>query len=213
MGDLSTAGTARPVLVDRVPLTWPESERLRRAAAVATAAVVVVAAALVTGVFSQLRVPLPFTPVHITGATFAVLLSGAALGPLRGTLSQLLYVGFGLLGWPVFAGGPEGGTGAEVVLGTSGGYFLGFIIAAWAVGWCARRGLDRSPAGMAAAFALGTGIIYLVGAPWLAVVGGYGPGEALLLGVVPFLIGDAVKAVLAGGALPLAWRLIGEQPR
>lgn len=191
------AAVTRPVLADRLPQTW-----IRTVA-------IVFGAAVVTGLFAQIRVPLPFTPVPIVGTTFAVLLAGAALGPLRGMLSQLVYLSFGLLGLPLFAGGAGGGTGSAVVFGASGGYFLGFVVAAAVVGGCARRGMDRTPAGMAVAFALGSAVVYLFGAPWLAVVGGYGPGEALALGVVPFLIGDAVKAALAGVALPLAWRLIG----
>lgn len=197
MSSVPVAGPARLVLADRLPRTWVHT------------AAVVVGAALVTSLFAHLRIPLPFTPVPIVGTTFAVLLSGAALGPGRGIASQLLYVAFGMLGLPLFAGGADGGTGMEVVFGASGGYFLGFVVAAGLVGACARRGLDRSPAGMAAAFALGTAVIYLFGAPVLAVVGGFGLGEALLLGVVPFLVGDAVKAVLAGVALPAAWRLTG----
>jgi biotin transport system substrate-specific component len=195
---MTSLPAARPVLVDRLPLTW-----IRTAA-------IVLGAAVVTGLFAQIRVPLPFTPVPIVGTTFAVLLAGAALGPLRGMLSQLVYLSFGLLGLPLFAGGADGGTGVAVVFGASGGYFLGFVVAAAIVGACARRGMDRSPAGMAAAFALGSAAIYLIGAPWLAVVGGYSAGEAVTLGVAPFLVGDAVKAALAGVALPLAWRLLGE---
>lgn len=198
MSGAPAAATARPVLVDRLPGTWVHT------------VVVVLAAAVVTGLFAQVRVPLPFTPVPIVGTTFAVLLSGAALGPVRGATAQLVYLSFGLLGLPLFAGGPDGGTGVAVVVGTSGGYFVGSVVAAGIVGACARRGLDRSSTGMAAAFALGTAVIYLFGAPWLAVVAGYGPGEALVRGVVPFLLGDAVKAVLAGIALPVAWQLVGE---
>lgn len=198
MSAFSVAPTARPVLADHLSRTW-----LRTAA-------IVLGAAVVTGLFSHIRVPLPFTPVPIVGTTFAVLLTGAALGPARAVAAQAVFLSFGLLGLPLFAGGSDGSTGAHVVFGASGGYFLGFVVAAAVVGACARRGFDRSPAGMAIAFALGTGIIYLFGAPWLAVAGGLGLGEALLLGVVPFLIGDAVKAVLAGVALPTAWRVIGE---
>lgn len=198
MSAVPAVGTARPVLADRLPATWIRTT------------VIVLGAAVITGAFSHLRIPLPFTPVPIVGTTFAVLLSGAALGPLRATAAQLVYVSFGLLSLPLFAGGSEGGTGPEVVFGASGGYFVGFVVAAALVGACARRGWDRSPVRMAAAFALGSAAIYLFGAPWLGVAGGYGVGQTLALGVVPFLIGDALKAVLAGLVLPGAWRLLGE---
>lgn len=198
MSSIPAVSSGRLVLADRLPRTWVHT------------AVVVLGAAVVTGLVAHLRVPLPFTPVPIVGTTFAVLLAGAALGPARGMASQLLFLGFGMLGLPLFAGGADGGTGMHVVFGASGGYFIGFVVAAGVVGACARRGLDRSPAGMAFAFALGTGVIYLFGAPVLAIVGGYSLGEALLLGVVPFLIGDALKAVLAGVALPTVWRLTRE---
>lgn len=201
MSSIPAVGSPRLVLADRLPRTTVHT------------IAVVLGAAVVTGLFAHLRVPLPFTPVPIVGTTFAVLLSGAALGPARGVASQLVYLSFGMLGLPLFAGGSEGGTGMQVVFGASGGYFIGFVVAAGVVGACARRGMDRSPATMATAFALGTATIYAFGAPVLAVVGGYGAGEALLLGVVPFLVGDAIKAALAGVALPAAWRLTREPGR
>lgn len=197
----AAVGPVRPVLVDRFAHTWIRTLTL------------VLGAAVLTGVAAHVRIPLPFTPVPIVGTTFAVLLTGAALGPLRATAAQLVFVSFGLLGLPLFAGGADGGTGPAVVFGTSGGYFLGFVVAAALVGACARRGWDRSPAGMAGAFALGTATIYLFGAPWLAITADLSVGQALALGVVPFLIGDAAKAVLAGMLLPATWKLIGEQKR
>lgn len=183
----------RPVLADLVPRT-----------AVRTA-VLVLGAALLTAAASQLRIPLPFTPVAITGGTFAVLLTGAALGPARGAAGQMTYVLLGLVGLPFFSGA---GSGVEFLAGASGGYVLGFIPAAALVGACARRGWDRRPLGMVGTFALGSAVIYACGVPWLAVVGGYGPGQALLLGMLPFLVGDALKALAAGAALPGAWRLV-----
>lgn len=182
----------RPVLADLVPRT-----------AVRTV-VLVLGAALLTAAASQLRIPLPFTPVPITGGTFAVLLTGAALGPARGAAGQLTYVVLGAVGLPVFSTG----TGIEFLAGASGGYVLGFIPAAALVGACARRGWDRRPLGMVGTFALGSAVIYACGVPWLAVVGGFGPGEAVLRGLAPFLIGDALKALAAAAALPAAWRLV-----
>lgn len=186
----------RPVLADVLPRT-----------AIRTV-VLVLGAALLTAAASQLRIPLPFSPVPITGGTFAVLLTAAALGPARGAAGQVLYLAMGAAGLPFFSGGSSGMT---YLTGASGGYLVGFVVAAVLVGACARRGWDRRPVGMAAAFALGSLVIYALGVPWLAMVGGFGAGEALLRGLVPFLVGDALKAALAAGALPVAWRLVGDR--
>lgn len=199
---------ARPVLVETLPL--------ERALASATVriALLVVAGALLTAAASQIRIPLGFTPVPITGGTFGVLLAGAALGPARGAASQGVYVAFGVLGLPFFAGGEEGGTGLQVVFGSSGGYFLGFILAAALTGWLARRGWDRGPLGTFGAFAAGSALILGLGAVWLplAVPEPMSAGEALVQGALVFVPGDALKALAAAGLLPLAWKAIGEPP-
>ncbi len=196
MSTASTAGTVtapRPVLADLVPGT------------LARDAVLVVAAVLLTAASAQLIVPLPFSPVPISGQTFAVLLTAAALGPVRGVLAQGLYVLLGMAGLPFYAGGESGWQAAT---GATGGYLVGFVVAAAVVGAFARRGLDRSPAGTLAAFVIGSLVIYAFGVPWLAQVVGVSLGEALGLGLVPFLVGDALKALLAAGLLPAAWRLV-----
>jgi biotin transport system substrate-specific component len=187
----------RPVLADRIPRVT------------ARGALLVAGGALLTAAAAQVFVPLPFTPVPISGQTFAVLLVAAALGPARGVASMGLYVLLGLVGLPFYA---EGASGTAVVMGATGGYLVGFVVAAWVVGHLARRGLDRTVWGTAVAYVAGSLVIYAVGVPWLAVVAGVGPQQALLMGVVPFLIGDAVKAALAAGLLPAAWRLVGEGP-
>jgi biotin transport system substrate-specific component len=192
---------AQPVLIDRaLTNVWVR------------AAVLVFAGAMLTAVTSQIRIPLGFSPVPITGGTSGVLLAGAALGPLRGTLSQALYVAFGLLGWPFFAGGEAGTSGLDVVLGTSGGYFVGFVIAAGLAGVLARRGWDRGPLSTFGAFAAGSVLILVLGTVWLGLVAQMGPLEAVMKGAVPFLIGDALKSLAAAAALPLAWKAIGEPP-
>jgi biotin transport system substrate-specific component len=184
----------RPVLADLLPR-----------AAVRDVALVV-AAALLTALCAQIRIPLPFSPVPLTGQTFAVLLTAAALGPVRGVVAQALYIALGLVGLPFFAGGESGWTYAS---GVTGGYLVGFLVAAAVVGYCARRGLDRSPLGTAVAFALGTLVIYAFGVPWLAAVADLSAAEALRSGALVFLPGDAIKAALAAGLLPAAWRLTG----
>ncbi|MBO0611152.1 biotin transporter BioY [Myceligenerans salitolerans] len=188
----------RRVLADLIPA---ESSRAR---AITRDVTLVVAVAALTALAAQLRVPIPGLPVPITGQTFAVLLGAAALGPFRGTAAQVLYVGVGLLGLPVYAGG---GAGAEVLFGASGGYLVGFVAASAVVGALARRGMDRGVLGTVLAFATGSAVIYAVGVPWLAVVAGMAPGDAFMAGAGVFLIGDVIKAVLAGVLLPGAWRL------
>ncbi|HEV6955288.1 MAG TPA: biotin transporter BioY [Promicromonospora sp.] len=184
----------RRVLADLLPGT------------VARDVALVVGVAALTAVAAQLRVPIPGLPVPVTGQTFAVLLGAAAIGPVRGALAQALYLAVGLVGLPVFTGGASG---VEVVLGASGGYIVGFVLASLVVGALARRGLDRGVLGTVLAFGAGTATIYAVGVPWLAVTTGMGAGEALMAGAVVFLAGDAIKAVLAGVVLPGAWRLTG----
>ena len=192
---MTTAGSAalpRPVLADLAPGTL-----------VRDATLVAVAVAL-TAASAQIVLPLPFTPVSITGQTFAVLLTAAALGPLRGVAAQGLYVLLGMAGLPFYAGGESG---VQAAFGATGGYLVGFVVAAWVVGLCARRGLDRRPGGTLAAYALGTVVIYAFGVPWLAHVVGVSITQAVGLGLTPFLLGDALKALLAAGLLPAAWRI------
>jgi len=162
--------------------------------------------ALLTAAAAQVRIPLGFTPVPITGQTFAVLLSGAALGATYGSASQLLYVALGAVGFPVFAGG-DGGWSA--VTGATGGYLVGFIIAAAVVGRLAERRQDRNVWSAVPAFLAGNAIIYLIGVPWLYnSVAGITTGQAALAaGFTPFIAGDLIKIVLAGLLLPAAWKL------
>lgn len=167
-------------------------------------ALLVVAGSLLVAAFAQIAIPLPFTPVPITGQTFAVLLVGAALGSKRGAASLGLYTAEGALGLPFFAGGKSGLSGPTV------GYLLGFIVAAWVIGLLAERGLDRSLRTSLIPFIVGTVIVYVIGATWLAISLNWGPQEVFAKGVAPFLIGDAIKLVLAGLVLPAAWKLIKE---
>ncbi|WP_329134267.1 biotin transporter BioY [Streptomyces sp. NBC_00670] len=189
---MSTAALVRPgqVLADLLPST-----RVRDAALVAGGAVL-------TGLAAQLSVPVPGSPVPVTGQTFAALLVGTSLGAGRGFLSLALYALAGTVGVPWFAGGVSG-AGAP-----SFGYVLGMMLAALAVGALARRGGDRSALRTAGTMLVGEAIIYAVGVPYLALVTGMSASAALAAGLTPFLIGDALKAALAMGALPAAWRLV-----
>lgn len=164
--------------------------------------------ALWVALFAQVRIPLPFTPVPITGQTFAVLLVGAALGAGRGAGALMLYLLMGMTGLPVFAGGAAG---LFHLTGPTGGYLLGFVIAAAAVGRMAEHGWERSFRTSLIPFSLGTLLIYLVGVPWLALY--VGPQAAIQKGLLPFLPGDLIKLLLAALALPSAWQLVQGKDR
>ena len=151
-----------------------------------------------------LTIVLPFTPVPITGQTFAVLLSGAALGRFAGAASQGLYVALGLF-LPFYAGGASGWTYAT---GATGGFLIGFVASAWIVGYLAEQRQDRKVASAIPAFLTGSVVIYLCGVPWLANVLGVSWTRAVELGAAPFVLGDLIKVGLAGALLPAAWRLV-----
>lgn len=158
---------------------------------------------LLTAALAQVRLPLPFTPVPLTGQTFAVLLVGAALGSQRGLASMALYLLLGGLGLPFFAGGQSG---LAYLAGPTLGYLLGFIAAAWLTGRLAESGLERSLRTSLLPFLAGTLVIYACGAGWLAL--SLGVQKALLLGVAPFVVGDLLKIALAGFVLPAAWKFM-----
>jgi len=161
----------------------------------------IVAASLVTGLAAQVAFPLPWTPVPLTGQTFAVLLSGALLGWKRGFLAQALYLAEGAAGLPLFAGG---GAGPGVFMGPTAGYLVAFPFAAALTGWLASRGWDRRFITTLLAMLIGSSVIFLLGALWLA---RFVPASQVAFsGVLPFLPGDVIKAALAALALPAAWR-------
>ncbi|WP_055490023.1 biotin transporter BioY [Streptomyces sp. TP-A0356] len=190
---MSTAtATTRPgeVLADLLP-----ASRVRDIALVA-------GGAALTGLAAQLSVPVPGSPLPVTGQTFAVLLVGTSLGAGRGFLSLALYALAGIAGVPWFAGATSGATAPSF------GYILGMLLAATVVGALARRGADRSVLRTAGAMLLGEAIIYAVGVPYLAAATGMSATAAIAAGLTPFLIGDALKAALAMGLLPTAWKLV-----
>lgn len=171
--------------------------------------VLVVSFALLTAVAAQVRVPLPFTPVPISGQTFAVLLAGAALGRYAGAASQGLYIVLGLF-LPFYAGGASGWSHAT---GATGGFLVGFVVSAWIVGYLAEQRQDRRLASALPAFLTGTVVVYMCGVPWLANVLDVSVTRAVELGVAPFVLGDLIKVGLAGALLPATWRLVGSARR
>ncbi|WP_106506208.1 biotin transporter BioY [Brachybacterium timonense] len=196
---MSTAAASRPVLVDQLP--WSTSRS--RGAGIARDALLVLGGTLALTLISQVAVPLPFTPVPLTLGTFGALLVGAGLGPIRGTASVGLYALLAAFGAPVLAGWSSTG-----VATASFGYVIGYVLAGWALGWAARRGADRRVLTTALAAICATVLVYLAGVPWLMLMTGADLPQALVQGVVPFLPGDAIKAVAAAALLPATWRLV-----
>ena len=156
------------------------------------------------------RIFIPTQPVPFTGQTFGVLLTAGALGFRRGVLATLLYVAIGAIGLPVYA---EGKHGVEVILGATGGYLVGFILASAVVGRLAELGWDRNLIGSVGAMLLGSLTIYAVGVPWLAYVAFDGDlTKAIAAGMTPFLLWDALKLAAAAAAFPAAWWFVGRRP-
>ena len=199
---MSTAAVSRRgtglVLADLLPAATVPGARLRDAA-------LVLGGAALTGAAAQISVPVPGSPVPVTGQTFAALLVGASLGARRGFLSLALYTLAGMAGLPWFAGAASGAAAPSF------GYVLGMLLAGTVVGALARRGGDRGVLRTAGTMALGSVIVYAVGVPYLALAADLPADRAVAVGLVPFLVGDAVKAALAMGALPTAWRLAGRR--
>lgn len=157
----------------------------------------------VTALAAQLAIP--NEPVPFTFQTLAVLLVGSTLGAIRGALSLALYALIGGLGLPVFTAQAHG---FDYLFGATGGYIVGFILAAALVGWLAEKGWSSSSIGMIASYVLGSVVIYGIGASWLTY--GYLGGDwskGLNFGVLPFLVWDAIKAFVAAAIVPEAWRL------
>lgn len=179
------------------PLNWVRSFAL------------VIAFSLLTALAAQVVIPLPWTPVPITGQTFAVLLTGALLGSRLGALAMLAYLIEGASGLPFFA---AGGSGVERLLfSPTSGYLLAYPAAAFVTGLLAERGWDRRFLTAAAAMAIGSLVILLGGWAWLTrFVGAMG---AWNMGVAPFLVGDVVKIALAAAVLPSGWALLRKTSR
>jgi biotin transport system substrate-specific component len=184
----TSAAVREPVLADALP-----GDRIRDA-------LLILGYVLAIGLGAQIAVHLPSTPVPVTGQTLAVLLGAVVLGPRRAAAGTLLYLGGGLAGIPLLA---AAGT-------ASLGYVFGFVLAAIVVGLLAERGWDRSVVSLLVLMCIGNIAIYAIGATFLGIYLGVSAGQAINLGVQPFMLGDAVKIVLALGLVPAAWRLTGK---
>lgn len=158
------------------------------------------AGAALIAVAAQIQIPM--IPVPMTMQTFAVLLVAATLGFSRGAASTALYLALGAFGLPVFAGAAA----LKAAMPTLG-YLIGFVLAAAVIGFLAEKGFTKNPLKLALAFTAGSLVVYSSGVIGLMAILGIDFTTALSVGVIPFLIGDAVKAVLAAALLPLAWKL------
>ena len=175
-------------------------------------AALVVGGILALAVLAKIRVPLWPSPVPITMQTFGVLLIGAAYGPRLGTATIAGYLAVGALGFDVFTSSSAEAAGLAYMTGGTGGYLLGYVLAALALGALARRGLDRRASTLALGMLGATALIYLPGVLWLR---GFAESweQALAWGLTPFLVGDALKLALAALLVPAAWRLAGDARR
>lgn len=191
MSAVAAPSVRGPVLADLAG-----ASRVRNAA-------LILGGALLTVLGAQISIHVPPSPVPVTGQTLAVLLAGTALGARRGAASQALYLVLGLF-LPVYA---DGESGVDIIWGASGGYIVGFVIAAYAIGALAERGHDRRIATAFASFVLGQLIIFGIGVPWLMVSANYDLGTGIHLGFTIFIVGGIIKAIVGGLAMPYAWKV------
>ncbi len=198
---LATSPATAPTLVDALV---PRAREVRGARL--RAAALVALGVLLLALLAQVRVPLG--PVPFTGQTLGVLLVGAAYGARLGVGTVVTYLLLGAVGLPLFAGGERG---IAYLMGPTGGYLLGFVVAATMLGSLSRRGWDRSYRRMAVAMALANVVIYLPGLAWLHVALGGAWERTVAVGLTPFLLGDALKWAVAVTALPSAWRWLGRR--
>ena len=191
---------ARPVLFEVFGPSEGAALRIKQV-------VLVLAGIAALAIAAKIRIPM--WPVPLTMGTFAVLTIGAAYGPRLGLATILGYMAVGALGFNVFAGSSAENYGLAYMMGGTGGYLVGYVLAALALGVFARAGWDRSMGRMAAAMLIGNAIIYVPGLLWLGQL--YGWDQPILAwGLTPFLLGDALKLALAALLLPAVWKMVGE---
>lgn len=193
-------------LADRV---WPASLEMTALARASRGTVLAIAGSLL--IWLSAKIQIPFYPVPMTMGTFAILAIGMAYGWRLGAATVLLYMAEGAMGLPVFAGTPEKGMGIAYMMGGTGGYLVGYVIAAASVGWLAERGWDKNVLSTALTMLVGSALIYLPGLLWLGTLFGWDK-PILEWGLFPFVLGDLTKLALAAALMPLTWKLLG-RPR
>ena len=160
---------------------------------------------LLTIISAQVVIPLPFTPVPMTLQTFAILFGAAAIGPYKSTMAQFIYLLIAAIGFPVLASDKGG---VEALFGATAGYLFAFLVSSYVVGHVAKQLSTRKFINVFVGFFLGTFLIYFFGATWLAFYTGNGLAYGISKGVLSFILGDIVKALLAASLLPVTWKLI-----
>jgi biotin transport system substrate-specific component len=160
---------------------------------------------LLTIISAQVVIPLPFTPVPMTLQTFSILFGAAALGPYKSTMAQFIYLLIAAIGFPVLASDKGG---VEALFGATAGYLFAFLVSSYVVGLVAKQLSTRKFINVFVGFFLGTFLIYFFGATWLAFYTGNGLAYGISKGVLPFIVGDIVKALMAASLLPVTWKLI-----
>jgi biotin transport system substrate-specific component len=164
-------------------------------------AFLIVVGSLLLAISAQIKIP--FYPVPVTGQTLVVLLIGMTYGPRLGGATVAAYLLQGAMGWPVFAGTA---VGAAALVGPTGGYLAGFLVAAVVMGFLAERGMGRSIISTVIAMMIGNAVIYVMGVSWL--ISFIGVEKALVFGMAKFLYGDLLKLVVAACLMPVAWRFV-----
>lgn len=187
---------------------WPQTGKLGEMPALARNTLLAVAGSLL--LWACAKVSIPIGPVPIAMTTFGVLAIGMAFGWRLATATLLLYMAEGALGLPVFAGTPAKGIGLAYMAGPTGGYLLGYVLAAAACGWLAERGWDRNVLTAALAMLVGNAVLYIPGLLWLGVLFGWDK-PILEWGLTPFILGDVLKLALVAAGLPLAWKLLARK--
>lgn len=172
-------------------------------------AVLVLAGIAVLALAAKIKVPMPPSPVPITMGTFAILAVGTTYGPRLGLATILGYMLIGAIGFDVFANSSAEKNGLEYMMGGSGGYLVGYVLAVVYLGWAARRGLDRSIESLAGVMIIANVLIYVPGLLWL---NGFTSGWAQTFewGFTPYVIGDLMKLALAALLVPAVWKLVGK---
>ncbi len=171
-------------------------------------AVLVLAGIALMALAAKIKVPLPNTPVPVSMGTFAVLTIGAAYGPRLGLATIVGYLLIGMLGFDVFANSTADLNGWTYMSGSTGGYLVGFVLALLALGYAATKGWDRSPVTLLPVLVVANGLIYISGMAWLSYLYGMDISTAFAKGVLPFLVGDALKIGLSALLLPAAWVIV-----
>lgn len=187
-------------------MAWPSSIEMTAMTRAMRGTILAVVGSLLIWLSAKIQVP--FYPVPMTMGTLAVLAIGMAYGWRLGTATVLLYLAEGAAGLPVFAGTPEKGIGFAYMMGGTGGYLVGYILAAASVGWLAERGWDKNVVTTGSAMLLGNALIYIPGLLWLGTLFGWDK-PILEWGLFPFVLGDLTKLVLAAALMPLTWKLLG----